>query len=137
MLSGGTITGTQEIRSCTFRIFALALLNRSLNDSCAHIKSFSSPFAAFLCPPRYSLSYSLPESPLLPLSSLHVLPLHGGQKCSGTAVFPPRMLLPLARSGRGESTRQLSLPRASQHLERCTARASPPAAALPFPPRLY
>lgn len=58
MLSGGTITGTQEIRSCTFRIFALALLNRSLNDSCAHIKSFSSPFAAFLCPPPI-LSHTL------------------------------------------------------------------------------
>lgn len=46
-------------------------LNRSLNNICAYIKSFSSPFVAFLSSPRPSptLQYSLPDSPFLCLSS--------------------------------------------------------------------
>lgn len=109
----------------------LPWLNRHSNKICAHIQSFSSPFVAFLCPPPppNSLSDSLPESPFLRLSFPHVLPLHGGQKCSATAVFPPRMLLPLTRGG--ESTRQLSPSRAPPHSGRHPARAGPSRAVRP------
>lgn len=111
----------------------LPKLNRSLNNIRAYIKSFSFLFVPFLCPvpPTHTPLHSLPESPFLRLPSPHVLPPHRGQKYSGTAVFPPHMLLPLAHSDRGKSACQLSRPRASLLWDRCAARASPSRAARP------
>jgi len=113
-LSGGTVTGTEEIQSHIFRTFALGVSKQIFKQNLHTYKQLFLSICSFpVVSPLPILSYSLPESPFLRLSSPHVLPLTGGQKCSGAALFPPRTLLPLACSGGGESTRRRSPPRAS------------------------
>lgn len=99
----------------------MLFLNRSLNNK----ELFLSICSFLLLPlPLPNLPYSLPESPFLHLSPPSRAP--AGQRaevlwnsCISSSSAP-------SPHSRGESTCQLSLPRASQHLEKCTARAALP-----------
>lgn len=100
------------------------MLNRSLNNICAYIKSFSSPSVAFLSSPcpsptPHTLFLNLPFCVCRPRSRVPA-----GQRaevlwnsCISSSSAP-------SPHSRGESTCQLSLPRASWHLKKCSARAA-------------